>query len=600
MSISSVVLRSRKKKGQAYAEAGRFQEARDLYQEVTRAAPRDAEAWFMLSALNGQMERYDEAISCGLKAIALQHDYADAHYNLGQAYMHLGRLDEAALAYAEVLKREPGHSHALNTLGLIYAMQCKTGEAVEYYHKALKAKPDNAEAYANLGNALRDMGGAGEAETCYRTALRINPVLIKAQLGLGMTLLSQGRSDEALSAFDAVLAVELGSVEAVAGKAMVLEKQHEFDAALAMLQPLIEAECEQPRVLQAYFNVARHYGKAAEAAAMLEKAVANPVLLPGDKASLCFQLGAYFDKQGDYDTAFEQFRQANAVHMLSYSDPSKSLLRMDEIMRLFDAALFRTAPRAANTSVKPVFIVGMPRSGTTLTEQVLSSHPAVFGAGELPFIGDIAVRLPFLQGDGNAYPVTLEGKLTQALLDEIAGSYLKQIDNLAPPEALRVSDKMPHNFLHLGLIALMFPQAHIIHCKRNPLDTCLSIYTYPFNAQHPYSADMRHLGEHYSKYQQLMQHWKKVLPLPMLEIQYEDMVADQEGMSRKLVEFCGLEWDDNCLRFYENKRVVNTISYDQVRRPIYRKSVERWRNYESHLDALKLALGMEEEKSSSI
>ena len=191
-------------------------------------------------------------------------------------------------------------------------------------------------------------------------------------------------------------------------------------------------------------------------------------------------------------------------------------------------------------------------------------------------------------GNAASYPNGLEG-VTQGVLNQVAQRYLSTLNNLAPA-AVRVTDKMPMNFKHLGLIQLLFPEAHIIHCTRNPLDTCLSIYTHDFARGLPYTADLKWLGEYYRKYQELMRHWQSALTLPIMEIKYEDVVSDPEAATRALIAFCGLEWDAQCLRFYENKRVVNTLSYDQVRRPIYKNSVERWRHYEHHLGPLKDAL----------
>jgi hypothetical protein len=233
----------------------------------------------------------------------------------------------------------------------------------------------------------------------------------------------------------------------------------------------------------------------------------------------------------------------------------------------------------------------MPRSGTTLVEQILASHPAVFGAGELLRVGEIAQRLPSALGSRLDYPLCL-ADFSQQAADAAAQEYLDYLQSLSGGEATRVTDKMPGNFMHLGLIDLLFPGARIIHCMRDPLDTCLSCYSQNFNG-HEYTHDLSHLGHFYRDYQRIMQHWRGVVRVPVLEVQYEALVEDPEPGSRRLIEFCGLPWDDSCLRFYENKRTVVTASYDQVRRPIYKTSTERWRNYERHIDPLKAALAGE-------
>ena len=238
----------------------------------------------------------------------------------------------------------------------------------------------------------------------------------------------------------------------------------------------------------------------------------------------------------------------------------------------------------------PVFIVGMPRSGTTLAEQILASHPQVFGAGELPDIDDISRQLERVVPGNLKYPDCMELAAADTLRAARDG-YLRKLADLSSG-AHRVTDKMPHNFEHLGLIAALFPNARIVHCIRNPLDTCLSIYFNDFNAGHGYATDLGMLGEHYNEYHRMMMHWKNVLPIKIFDLVYEDIIRDQEQISRQLLAYCGLDWDPACLEFYKNKRTVSTFSYDQVRKPIYTGSVERWRRYEKFLEPLIKALSV--------
>ncbi len=262
--------------------------------------------------------------------------------------------------------------------------------------------------------------------------------------------------------------------------------------------------------------------------------------------------------------------------------------RIDRLIAAFTPERLQSLPRAQHDSKTPVFILGMPRSGTSLVEQILASHPQVHGAGELNNIMRLESGMPDLVGGGKRFPDGLN-KLTQEHVDELASHYLEHLAELSP-DALRVTDKMPNNFLHLGTIQLLFPDARIIHCMRDPLDTCLSCYFQNFFAQHPYTNDLGHLGAYYNGYERLMAHWKQTLDLPIFDIRYEDLVENQETKSREMIEFIGLEWDEACLKFHENKRIGRTASYDQVRQPIYKGSVARWRNYESHLEPLRKAL----------
>ncbi len=237
----------------------------------------------------------------------------------------------------------------------------------------------------------------------------------------------------------------------------------------------------------------------------------------------------------------------------------------------------------------PVFIVGMPRSGTTLVEQIISAHPAAYGAGELPDIIGLVRALPgFLRNNREPYPECV-GELNENAEFALSERYLEKI-RLSPGDPERVTDKMPHNFLHVGLIALLFPNARIIHCTRNPVDTCLSCYFQDFMGRHTYAYNLEDLGYYYGEYRRLMAHWREVLPMQFMDVNYEELTANAEANSRRIIEHVGLPWDERCLEFYKTGRNVATASYDQVRQPIYRKSVERWRNYEQHISPLLSSL----------
>jgi len=299
---------------------------------------------------------------------------------------------------------------------------------------------------------------------------------------------------------------------------------------------------------------------------------------------LYFELGRLHDKLGSFDEAFESFSKGNLLAGFNF-DSEKHTKKIDCRIAAFLPEVMGKLTRAFNRSERPVFIVGMPRSGTTLVEQIVAGHSEVFGAGELRFLPDLVHSLP-----STVYPVDIE-TITREVLDGLAKQYLDRLDEL-DQIATRVTDKMPRNFLDLGLIALLFPGARIIHCIRDPLDTCLSIFFQDFTSTHDYSSDLASIGYYYKEYQRLMLHWQTVIDIPIFEVRYEELVDQQEQISREMIEFCGLSWDAHCLEFHQQKRTVATASYDQVRRPIYRSSLARWKNYETYLEPLKEALGM--------
>lgn len=596
MSQAKVLVRSRKKKAFACIQEGRFADAKAIYQDICRADSRDAEAWFLLGAVNGQLGLLDETIACCRKAVELNPGYIDAHYNLAQAYMHQQRSEEAVAAYRQVVRLRPDHAEAYNTMGLALEKLGRIDEAIGCYREALRINPKHADAYYNLGNVLPHIGDVEKAVECYQQALRHRPDFVKAYVNLGFSLYSLGQLSEARDAFQKAQALEPDNSEAIFGIADVHEKKGEFQQAYSLLRPFLDAGVENERLALTFAHVARHVDRRADAVVLIQRVLARADLKPADTQPLHYQLGKLYDELKEYDKAFFHFHRANSLAPTHYFSPEGHLRQMDDAMKLFTPEFFTQAPRASNASERPIFIVGMPRSGTTLTEQILASHPRVHGGGELKDLSRMVDTLPGLLGSTLSYPQCLE-KIDRKTLDIVAERYLTKLAQLSP-DAARVTDKMPHNFKHLGLIALMFPKARIVHCRREPMDNCLSIYTLEFNAAHSYATDLAQLGEHYRKYRQLMEHWKQVLPLPMLEVQYEQMVAEPECMSRELIAFCGLEWDDRCLRFYETKRVVNTLSYDQVRRPIYKKSVARWRHYEAHLAPLIKALGIADDATS--
>ena len=307
------------------------------------------------------------------------------------------------------------------------------------------------------------------------------------------------------------------------------------------------------------------------------------------ESSLRYAASELLDKLGRYDEAFAQATGANVLRRPPY-DPAIHQQTFDRLIAYFTRERITALPRAEHRSQKPVFIVGMPRSGTSLVEQILASHPSIHGAGELDFINRVfAGTLSMLSATANDYPACLD-RLTVDIANGMAEIYLRPLIAL-DPGAERITDKLPLNFLHLGLIALLLPDAHVIHCRRDPLDTCLSCYMTEFALANDFKYDLTHAGLFYRLYERLMEHWKSVLDIPILDVDYEQMIAEPEVQSRRLIEFVGLPWDEQCLRFHESKRAVITASTQQVREPIYNSSVQRWRHYEKFLGPLKTALG---------
>ncbi len=603
------------------ARLGSFEAARDACRRTLALRPSSAETHDMLGAILQELGEVDEAVAEHRRALRLNPDYAGAHYNLGNALRRRGGIADAESCFRMTVRLQPGFAMAHNNLGNTLEAQGKTAEAIESYRAAIQVGPRYPDAWMNLGRALLDSGEPEAARPACATAVHLAPGSAQAYRGLGMVcerlgryddavsqyrkaaaiapenaearlelagaLQRLGRLDEAKTEFEHALAIVPGNPQAVAGLAHVFERQGELETAHGLIRPLIGAGSDDGYVALVFCRISEQLGREHEALALAERPLGNASLPAALRRELHFAVARIYDRLGQVDNAFAHFRQANDEGLGRF-DAGGFADQVNEQREFCTPDRMARLPHAAERSERPVFIVGMPRSGTSLVEQILASHPQVYGAGELQDLPDLAASLPARFAPGRTYAQTLE-RLRPRDVDELARGYLEHLQRLSP-QATRVTDKMPHNFLHLGLIELLFPGARIIHCLRDPLDTCLSCYFQDFGARHPYSAKLAWLGAYYRQYERLMAHWRGVLTLPMFEIRYEDLVADQETWTRRLVEFCALPWDEHCLRFHESRRIVNTASYAQVRRPLYQSSVGRWRHYDPYLHELRETL----------
>ncbi|MHB8256708.1 MAG: tetratricopeptide repeat protein [Acidiferrobacterales bacterium] len=571
-------------------DQGRIEEAAEYFRQAIALRPEYAEAHFNLALCHQAREDPVSAEACFRRAIELRPGYAEAHGCLGSLLVAAGKLDDAVISFRRAIELNPESAENQRGLGIALAFQRKWDQAVSQFRLALKLKPDSADAYVSLGNALLgwDQGPrhGKEAEACFLQALRCKPDDPEIHLNLAAMLVDMGRDEEAEAYYRRVLELDPDHSAGIAGLAMLFERKGNFDAGLALVQPLIDAGTNDTQAMLSYAALLRNQDRRAEAVTLLEK-VLQQSLDTKRRVDVHFALGKLYDELRQYDNAFGHYRQANTFDVKEFNE-QEVVHQFDAILAAFAPARIGNRPRASNRSRLPVFIVGMPRSGTSLVEQILASHPLVHGAGELIDIFDIASQLPSTLGTRRFYPNCVDD-LSRKSVDSIAQKHLDRLGRLSR-DVMRVTDKMPHNFMYLGLIDLLFPGARIIHCMRDPVDTCLSIYFQRFNDFHAYARDLTSLGRYYRQYLRLMAHWKKVLRIPLMEVQYEDLVENQEVISRKMIEFCELEWDDRCLRFHETGRFVTTPSYDQVRRPIYKKSVARWKNYEQFLEPLVNAL----------
>ena len=531
------------------------EEARRLLEKLCRKNRSDAEAWYMLGAANGMLGLYDKSEKCNRRVIAILPAHYQAHSNLGAAL------------------REQG----------------KPAEALQHFTEALRIRPDYLMAYSNMASTLRDLRRFGEAIACYQKTLEIDPRQADAHYHLGDVYWLTGNLDTAVQHFQETLRLDPGFVKAATSIAGILKSRKQYEEALAVLSPYLSGAAGEIPVaaVLAFAGLCRYVGRCDEATERLEalRSESGRKLSEEDRVAIHFHLGALYDGRGDFENAFANYQTGNRLRPRSSPDEEFPHELLETVVAAFSADFLGRAPRAENASELPVFIVGMPRSGTTLTEQILCSHPMVAGGGELKFLREAIEGMQEVIGSQRPYPHCLV-ELTQAHGNRIAEGYLGRLEECAGGQAARITDKLPWNFWHLGMVDLLFPGARVIHCTREPLDTCVSIYFQNFVDGHEFGRDLREIGRVYNIYRQLMDHWRSVLEYPMLEVDYEELVADPETSSRRLIEFCGLPWDDQCLQFHDNDRLVMTASADQVRRPIYKTSIQRWKNYQAFLGPL--------------
>jgi tetratricopeptide (TPR) repeat protein len=541
-------------------QAGDLAAADTLYRQVLQAEPARAEAMGLLALTCHQRNDLPEAETWYRRALAVRPADAEAHFRLGLVLMGLARPDDAVVHFREATRLRPDAPEIWNNLGNVLFLQGKTAEAIPCYRAAVRLRPNYAEACQNLGNALREDDRQEEGLTWYREAVRLRPDFPKSRMNLAAALLETGDTREAESHLREYLRLVPGA----------------------------------PRVLS-ILAANDLYSEADPAPDELNTRLADPKLSPTDASHLQFTVGRLLDKAGRADEAFPHFKESNRLRREQLRgtseafDAAEFVRLVDRLIAFFTPEWFERHHGFGVDSEEPVFVVGMPRSGSSLVEQILSHHSDAAGVGELRDLPRTAETLSTRLGSPLPYPDCLSG-IETATVRALAEAYLVRVRDLAGP-AKRITDKMLMNFQHIGFIALLFPRARVIHCRRDPLDTCVSCFLQIFRGM-SFTLDLDDLGLYYRHYDRLMAHWRAVQPLPMLEIVYEDLVADVEKGSRRLVDFCGLPWDDRCLRYYENPRTVRTVSKLQVRQPVYSSSVGRWRRYGSHLDPLRNALGI--------
>jgi tetratricopeptide (TPR) repeat protein len=615
--------------GNALRAAGRITEAVESHRRAIAAQPRYAEAHNNLGSALRDLGRLDEALAAFRRAVTLKPNFELAHVNLGDGLRQAADAQAAVVAFRRALELKPNHAEAHSGCGKALLDLGRTEEAVQCFQRAVTLNPALFDAHLQLGDALRNLWQLDSALTAYRRCLELRPDSAETLDRLGNTLLYLGQYDAAADSCRRATEIQPDVAQFHNNLGMVLMIQTEVAAAEASFLRALELN---PRLTEAMVSLAELHadrGQFEAAEARLRQAIAIEPDMPEACAALIrwhkaggsdedwlaqaqrivglgvpsrrevhlqYALGKYFDDRQRYDEAFAHYRRANELskqHKSRY-DRDAMARQVDTATEHYDRTWIARSRTAGNPSPRPVFIVGMWRSGTTLAEQILASHTMAHGAGELPYWNQAAA----LMLRSRSEQIAPEESLT--LMRRLADEYLQQLSG-SSADALRVVDKMCSNFLHVGLIHAALPQARIIHLLRHPVDTCLSMYFQDFVVTHSYANDLEDLAHYYRQYCRIMQHWRETLDAgSMLEVPYEALVGDPETWTRRMLEFIGLPWDARCLEFHRTERAVRTVSKWQVRQRIHKGSVERWRNYVAHVEPLLNLLESRAESAISV
>jgi len=499
-----------------------------------------------------------------------------------------GRFLEAEARYQAILAHKPDHPDANNGMGNLSIAAEKPDFAIGFFEKAVAARPSDFRFLNNLGNVLADTGRTEEGLPYLERALKLRPGNYELLYNIGRSYQKLGNAQRGIGFLERAVAARPQSPDAAFALAEAMSTLRTHDEAEAGYRKAEAMGSPKAGVLVG-ISAIRKQTEENNILAEIEAALSFP-MTPADppkrKPQLHFAAAKTLIDLKRYDDAWPHLAAANADY--PPFDLKKFVADQDAMIRLFSKPFLDARGTYGSPSERPVFIVGMPRSGTSLTEQILSSHPAVTGAGELNFMHTIANRLFYSLGTGAVFSDQVRA-ITPDRAKALAGEYLSKIEFFSAT-ALRITDKMPHNFRLVGLIALLFPQARIVFCRRDAMDNCFSIYSNALNDFHSYGSDLATLGAYYREHIRLMTHWQTVLPGRIFEMRYETLVDDLEGEARRLVEFVGLDWDPAVLSFFQSERQVSTISKWQVRQPIYKTSVARWKPFEAQLGPLKIAL----------
>jgi len=558
---------------------GRFEEAVALCGRALESDPTDFEAAILAASSAVKAGNFELAIQFAGTAILLQPDDSTGYSVLGRCFMAMRQPERAVEQLSKALTLDQGQPIQYFLLAQALQQANRDFEAIDAYRQAIQMAPSIADSYVALGQLYIKVGNRSEASLCFRRAYKLEPNTVRGLTQLAKALIEDGKYSEAEQALKQAIDRDPKAPIPYALMGQVLQQLGRFDEAAGSLRKAIEIQPLAARPYQQFALSKRITELDRPLIAQMTALVSDPRFSDDERRHLHFALGKAHDDLGEFSDAIVHFDAGNEI-MLRLAPPfdrETHTYQFDLAIQALSAEFIRENAAIGSNSDAPVFIVGMIRSGTTLVEQIVSSHPEVAAGGEIGF---------WLENTRNTLDDS-QTALDPERIPSVADAYLRLLEPIRAGKR-RVTDKMPLNYMFLGAIHLAFPNARIIHCRRSPLDNCLSMYLTPFPQPVNFVHSRENIAFYYKEYQRLMEHWRQVIPANrMLEIDYEELIDNCEGSTHRLIEFLGLDWDDTCLHPEQNERAVRTPSMWQVRQPVYRTSVERWRNYEPWLGALK-------------
>lgn len=565
--------------GNALNDQGQKEEALATYQRATNILPTFINAHNNITIVLMDLLRLEEAVTSAKYTLAFDANNAEAYTNLACALRMLGKLEEAEKAARQSLRLQPSSADALISLGDILSLSDRLSEAETLFNDAMEILPESAHLYLKLSSVLERTNRIEESLDAANKAVELSPEMPEAYYRKAMTYFMSNQIDEALENLNKALELQPNFPAVLSSLSEILQSEGNMKAALEAVRKGLAINDTLPALYYTLSKLKKFTTDDPDFIRMKELSAQKNSFGKSQDLSLHFALSKAYADTKDYDKSFVHLKEANDIkRSIIVFDSHAQKATFDSVIKSHTKDYLKKSEGKGFKTDVPVFIIGMPRSGTTLTEQIMASHKDVFGAGELYSLADVEKEFGYISAD-NCYD---HGKKYL----EIAQSINEESAN-----AKRIVDKMPGNYIRMAQIITALPDAKIIHCRRNPIDTCLSCYKQFFARGHYWSYNLDDLAEHYKLYSEVMDHWRETLPEGrFLEINYEDTVNDLETQARKLIDFIGLEWDEACLTPHKSKRAILTASKGQVRKPVYKTSVEAWKRYEEQLAPLAEAL----------